>query len=560
MKDRISKYQSYQLMDLPDRQWPSKRIEKAPIWCSVDLRDGNQALQDPMNLQEKTIMFQTLVDMGFKEIEIGFPAASDVEFRFMRELIAKNLIPDDVTVQVLTQARETLIAKTFESIKGAKRAIVHLYNSTSTLQREVVFNMDQAGITKIAVAGVRYIKALAEKETDTEIVFQYSPESFTGTEMDFAMEISNAVMDVWHPTPENKAILNLPSTVEMSTPNIFADQIEWFDRNLNNRNSIIISIHNHNDRGTAVASSELAIMAGADRIEGTLFGNGERTGNVDIITLGLNMFTQGVDPELDFSHINNLIQMYENCSKMTVHPRHPYAGELVYTAFSGSHQDAINKGMKKYKEGNSQVWGIPYLPIDPQDVGRSYEAIVRINSQSGKGGAAYIMDNEFGFTLPKKMHPEFGLLVQKISEASGIEVKTDQIWQCFEENYLKNEHPYQLKRFSLQTAPAIGDDSVESKIQTLVDYNNQPFEINGEGNGPIDAFCNGMRDTFKIEFKLMGYYEHALETSSSAQAAAYIQIQNPEGINCFGVGVDTNISVASLKALISALNRLKQLA
>jgi 2-isopropylmalate synthase len=557
MKDKIAKYQSYQLMDLPDRQWPSKKIEKAPIWCSVDLRDGNQALQDPMNLQEKMTMFRTLVNMGFKEIEIGFPAASEVEFRFMRELIAKNMIPDDVTVQVLTQAREPLIVKTFESIEGAKRAIVHLYNSTSTLQREVVFNMDQAGITKIATEGVKCIKGLAAKETGTEIVFQYSPESFTGTEMDFAMNISNAVMDVWQPTPENKAILNLPSTVEMSTPNIFADQIEWFDRNLKNRESIIISIHNHNDRGTAVASSELAIMAGADRIEGTLFGNGERTGNVDIVTLGLNMFTQGVDPELDFTNINSLIQMYENCSKMPVHQRHPYAGELVYTAFSGSHQDAINKGMKRYKESNEEVWGIPYLPIDPQDVGRTYEAIVRINSQSGKGGAAYIMDNEFGFNLPKKMHPEFGSLVQKISDESGIEVKTDQIWQCFEDNYLKNNTPYQLTRFSLQTAPANGDGSVKSKIQTLVEFNNESVEINGEGNGPIDAFCNGMRDTFKIKFKLMGYYEHALEISSSAEAAAYIQIQHPDGQKSFGVGVDTNISVASLKALISALNRME---
>lgn len=560
MKDKISKYQSYQLMDLPDRQWPSKKIEKAPIWCSVDLRDGNQALQDPMNLQEKMTMFRTLVNMGFKEIEIGFPAASEVEFRFMRELIAKNMIPDDVTVQVLTQAREPLIVKTFESIKGVKRAIVHLYNSTSTLQREVVFNMDQAGITEIATEGVKCIKALAAKETETEIVFQYSPESFTGTEMDFAMNISNAVMDVWQPTPENKAILNLPSTVEMSTPNIFADQIEWFDRNLKNRESIIISIHNHNDRGTAVASSELAIMAGADRIEGTLFGNGERTGNVDIVTLGLNMFTQGVDPELDFTDINSLIQMYENCSKMPVHQRHPYAGELVYTAFSGSHQDAINKGMKHYKERNEAVWGIPYLPIDPQDVGRTYEAIVRINSQSGKGGAAYIMDNEFGFNLPKKMHPEFGLMVQKISDTSGVEVKTDQIWQCFEENYLKNITPYQLTRFSLQTAPANGDNTVKSKIQTLVDYNNESVEINGEGNGPIDAFCNGMRDTFNINFKLIGYYEHALEISSSAQAAAYIQIQNQDGQKCFGVGVDTNISVASLRAVISALNRMELIA
>ena len=555
MKEKIVKYQPYPLFDVPDRKWPSRRISKAPIWCSVDLRDGNQALQDPMNLKEKAEMFEMLVNMGFKEIEVGFPAASEVEYNFLRKLIEEGLIPDDVTVQVLTQTRETLIEKTFEALKGAKSGIVHLYNSTSTLQREVVFNTDQEGIIRIALEGVRITKELTDRTKDTEIKFEYSPESFTGTEMDFAMDISNQVMAAWGPTPENKAILNLPATVEMSTPNIFADQIEWFDRNLDHRESILISVHNHNDRGTAVAATELAVMAGADRVEGTLFGNGERTGNVDIVTLGLNLFSQGVDPELDFRDINHLIDVFQRCSKMSVPPRHPYAGELVYTAFSGSHQDAIHKGMNAYKRVRSRVWSIPYLPIDPTDVGRNYEAIVRINSQSGKGGAAYIMDNEFGYILPKKMHPEFGTLIQKMADRAGVEISSDKVWQCFKDNYLTLTNPFLFKRASFQTDPADGDKTAISKTKATVVYNGETKEIAGEGNGPVDAFSNSLKSHFDLDFQFLGYYEHALEISSSAKAAAYIHIRYRGKREVFGVGVDTNISIASFKALISALNR-----
>ncbi len=555
MKDKIAKYQPYPIFDLPDRQWPSRQVTTAPIWCSVDLRDGNQALQDPMNLEEKTEMFNMLVTMGFKEIEIGFPSASEVEYGFLRKLIDDQLIPDDVTVQVLTQARESLIRKTFEALEGAKQGIVHLYNSTSRLQREVVFKTDQAGIIKIALEGVNIVKELAQQSKDTKISFQYSPESFTGTEMDFALDISNQVLAAWGPTPEHKAILNLPATVEMSTPNIFADQIEWFDRNLDNRDSVLISVHNHNDRGTAVAAAELAVMAGAERVEGTLFGNGERTGNVDIVTLGLNLFSQGVNPNLDFEDIDHLTEVYQRCAKMPVHARHPYAGELVYTAFSGSHQDAISKGMNAYKDASSRVWGIPYLPIDPADVGRTYKAIVRINSLSGKGGAAYIMDNEFGYSLPKEMHPEFGSLIQAVTDQAGVEISYKRVWKCFEDTYLKATEPYALKRFSFQTAPGNGEDSVVSRVQTTIMHNHKAKEVEGEGNGPIDAFCNGLRSVFGLDFKISSYSEHALGKSSSAQAAAYIQIEFEGKKELFGVGVDTNISVASFKALISALNR-----
>ncbi len=555
MKEKISKYRPYPPVDLPDRKWPSRRIEKAPTWCSVDLRDGNQALQNPMNLEEKTEMFEMLVKMGFKEIEIGFPSASEVEYEFLRKLIEEGLIPDDVTVQVLTQARERLIEKTFEALKGAKSAIVHLYNSTSTLQREVVFHTDREGVVRIALEGVAIVKELAGRTNETEIKFEYSPESFTGTEMDFALDISNRVMAAWGPTPENRAILNLPATVEMSTPNIFADQIEWFDRNLDNRESVVISVHNHNDRGTAVAATELAVMAGAERIEGTLFGNGERTGNVDIVVLGLNLFSQGVDPELDFRDINRLIDVYRRCSKMPVHQRHPYAGELVYTAFSGSHQDAIGKGMNAYKSARSRVWGIPYLPIDPTDVGRTYEAIVRINSQSGKGGAAYVMDSEFGYELPKKMQPEFGALVQRATERAGAEISSEELWQCFEDNYLNLTGPFLFRSASFRTTPTDEEETVVSQLEATVARNGEPKRIAGEGNGPIDAFCNALKEYFDLDFQFLGYNEHALEISSSAKAAAYIQIRYEGKTEVFGVGVDTNISIASFKALIGAINR-----
>ncbi len=556
----IEKYQAFPTIPLSDRQWPSKTITKAPSWCSVDLRDGNQALINPMSLEKKLEMFQLLVKIGFKEIEIGFPSASQVEYEFLRTLIKKEMIPEDVTIQVLTQARDHLIEKTFEALKGSKKAIVHLYNSTSTLQRKVVFGMERDQIKQIAVDGAKLLVKFAKEMEGTQLQFQYSPESFTGTELDFSLEVCEAVLEVWKPTSSNKAILNLPATVEMHTPNIHADQFEWFCRNLKNRETVLISIHPHNDRGTAVAAAELALLAGADRVEGTLFGNGERTGNVDILTMALNMFSQGVDPRLDFTDINHVISVYEKCSELDVHVRHPYAGELVYTAFSGSHQDAINKGMHFFdaESSESKLWEVPYLPIDPQDVGRNYEAIIRINSQSGKGGIAYIMSSEYGLTLPKSMHPEFGNIVQRKTDQEGREIQPGEIFSCFQEEYIHRLTPYEFT--SLKEVSTVMKDPEksmdESTVTAHLNVYGEDVVINGSGNGPIDAFSNGIRDNGLVSFKLLTYEQSALDKSSKSEAVTYIQLESEKGHTFFGVGIDVNTSVSSFKAIISALNRI----
>ncbi len=554
-QETLKKYRPYPPVRLPDRTWPDKVITQAPIWCSVDLRDGNQALIQPMNLEEKLEMFKLLVEVGFKEIEVGFPSASQIEYDFLRLLIDGNHIPDGVLPQVLTQAREQLIKKSFASLKGAREAVVHLYNSTSTLQRQVVFNKGRKEIIALGVAGARLIHEQA-KQTETKVRYEYSPESFTGTELEFALEICEAIMEVWEPTPANPVIINLPATVEMSTPNIYADQIEWFCRTMKNRDCAIISVHAHNDRGEAVAATELAMMAGADRVEGTLFGNGERTGNVDIVTLALNMFTQGVDPVLDLSRINRVINVYERCTKMQVHPRHPYAGELVYTAFSGSHQDAINKGMSALDLTQSGLWEVPYLPIDPQDVGRTYESIIRINSQSGKGGVAYIMDQEFGFKLPKDMHPGFGRVIQEVSDAYGDELSPDMIFHTFEKEYLLNVNGYGLKSFNvLKRHFEKDEESSTAEIEAVVLVNGEEKTIQAVGNGPLDAFCAALRDGLGLQFVLHAYHEHALTRGSSAKAVSYIEVLDADNENWWGAGVDTDIIVASIKSLLSALNR-----
>lgn len=546
----FQKYQPFQQIDLPDRQWPGKTITKAPLWCSVDLRDGNQALISPMDSERKRRMFLTLVEMGFKEIEIGFPAASQTDFDFVRVLVEENLIPDNVTIQVLTQAREELIRRTFESIAGAKRAIVHLYNSTSTLQRRVVFGLEKDGITKIATDGAKLIKELAA-QTDTEIVYEYSPESFTGTELDYAVEVCEAVMDVYEPTPEKPIILNLPATVEMSTPNIYADQIEWFHRNIKNRDCVVLSLHPHNDRGTGIAAAELGVLAGADRVEGTLFGNGERTGNVDIIALGMNLFSQGVDPELDMSDMNSLVRVAEHCNQLPVHPRHPWAGELVFTAFSGSHQDAIKKGMTSIKESNSGIWEVPYLPIDPQDVGSTYEAVIRINSQSGKGGVAYILEQDYGFELPRRLQIEFSQVVQKITDKSGDEIMSEDIWNAFQNEYLNADTPFTFVEH--RTVPDAHASETRNLTATLnVDGNDKT--INGKGTGPIDAYVNALVSGCNIDFRVIDYRERSIGAGADARAVAYVEIETPEGA-LFGVGEHRNIVTASLKAVTSAVNR-----
>ncbi len=554
--ESVKKYRPYPLVNLSDRRWPSKAIVKAPVWCSVDLRDGNQALIQPMSLTKKLEMFRLLTDIGFKEIEVGFPSASEVEYEFTRTLIENKLIPDGVLIQVLTQAREHLIEKTFASLKGVKEAVVHLYNSTSTLQRRAVFKMNRKEIIGLAVEGARLIKEEASKYPETHFRYEYSPESFTGTELDFALEICEAVLDVWQPTPQDPVILNLPATVEMAMPNIYADQIEWFCRALSRRDAVIMSLHAHNDRGCAVAATELALLAGGDRVEGTLFGNGERTGNVDIVTLALNMFTQGVDPKLDLHDINRLVEVYERVTHLPVHPRHPYAGELVYTAFSGSHQDAINKGMAMYDENDSELWEVPYLPIDPSDVGRTYESIIRINSQSGKGGVAYIMDKEFGFKMPKAMHPEFGAIVQRITEKEGRELQPQEICNIFEEVYLGAVSPYQLKGFNVIKRHF---DSVEkisfADVEVVLLDNGREKTVRASGNGPLDAFCSAMQESITGEFNLCNYHEHALTGGSSARAIAYIEIETSAGDRVWGAGIDTDIIVASIKAIMSALNR-----
>ncbi|MHB1350348.1 MAG: 2-isopropylmalate synthase [Desulfobulbus sp.] len=555
LSDKIKKYRPYPPVNLPDRTWPNATISKAPIWCSVDLRDGNQALIQPMSLQEKLDMFKMLVEVGFKEIEVGFPSASQVEFEFTRMLIEENFVPEDVVIQTLTQSREHLIKRTFESLRGVKKAVVHLYNSTSTLQRDVVFKMSRREIIELGVRGARLIREEAGR-TDTDIRYEYSPESFTGTELDFALEICEAVMEVWEPTPERPVIINLPATVEMATPNIYADQIEWFIRHMKNRNCALISLHAHNDRGSAVAATELALMAGADRVEGTLFGNGERTGNVDIVTLALNMFSQGVDPGLDFSGINRIIDIYERCTRLPVHPRHPYAGDLVYTAFSGSHQDAINKGMVACDTNAEGCWAVPYLPIDPRDVGRTYESIIRINSQSGKGGIAYVMDKEFGLKLPKEMQPEFGAIIQKISDATGGELPARAVYEAFTREYLNATPCYKLKGFEV-VKRHIGDNEDQSSatVEAVLLIDNKEEKLAASGNGPLDAFCEALRSGLGLSFTLKAYHEHALTQGSSAKAVSYIMVTNGQGREYWGAGVDSDIIIASIKALLSALNR-----
>ncbi len=547
------KYKSYPVMDFSERTWPSKKIEKAPIWCSVDLRDGNQALPVPMGVEQKIEMFKMLQDMGYKEIEIGFPSASDTEYKFLRRLIEENIINDDVTVQVLTQAREHLIEKTFEALKGAKKAIVHVYNSTSTLQRKVVFNKDKKEILDIAVEGAKLLKELAQKYTGTDFVFEYSPESFTGTEIDYALEVCEAVLDVWQPTKEKKAILNLPATVEMATPNLYADQVEWFAKNLKNREAVLISVHAHNDRGTSVAATELALLAGADRVEGTLFGNGERTGNVDMLTVALNLFSQGIDPEIEFDNIDHIIDVYKRTTGMTVHERHPYAGDLVFTAFSGSHQDAIKKGLKKYQEEKPEFWEVPYLPIDPADLGRKYEAIIRINSQSGKGGVAFILEEEFGFKLPKGMHPEVSKPVQEVTDNTGKELTPNEIFEIFKKEFLNITVPLELIKVKVFSEDA--DDSNVS-IEGEIKYNGVQKTIHGNGNGPISAFYHGLQKEGLVGYKLIAYDEHAISDGENAEAAAYIQLEDEiSGKRHYGAGTDRNINKASIKALISAINR-----
>ncbi|MFB0951276.1 MAG: 2-isopropylmalate synthase, partial [Rhodospirillales bacterium] len=542
-----NKYVAFPAINIPDRQWPSKTITKAPIWCSVDLRDGNQALIEPMGPERKRRMFNKLVEIGFKEIEIGFPAASQTDFDFCRQLIEENMIPDDVTIQVLTQARDPLIERTFEAIKGAKRAIVHLYNSTSTTQRRVVFDLDTAGITKIATDGTKTVRRLAEQVTDGEIVFQYSPESFTGTELDYAKEVCDAVLDVWEPTPENKAIINLPATVEMSSANIYADQIEWMHRNLARRDSIILSLHPHNDRGTGVAAAELGVMAGADRIEGTLFGNGERTGNVDVVTLALNMFTQGVAPDLDFSDINEVMRVAEYCSQLPVHPRHPYVGDLVFTAFSGSHQDAIKKGLGALKTANSEQWDVPYLPIDPIDVGRSYEAVIRINSQSGKGGVAYVMETDYGFEMPRRMQIEFSGVVQQQADSSGKELSGENIWAIFDKEYL-NQPEGQFKFVDHRSVPDTHASEIREVTANITD-NGKDVVLKGKGSGPIDAFLSAFNAHALVDMKVVSYHEHAVGVGSSADAVAYVEMQRSDEAPVFGVGRHANITKASLNAV-----------
>ncbi|HCJ14771.1 MAG TPA: 2-isopropylmalate synthase [Erysipelotrichaceae bacterium] len=549
------KYKRFETISLPDRTWPDRHIEKAPTWCSVDLRDGNQALVTPMNIDEKVEMFQKLVELGFKEIEVGFPSASQIEYDFIRKLIDDHLVPDDVTLQVLTQCREHLIRRTFESLKGLDKAIVHIYNSTSVLQRDVVFNKNKEEIKKIATDGCQLVKDLCS-EFDGKVILEYSPESFTGTEMDYAVEVCDAVMDVWGASKDNKVIINLPATVEMDTPNVYADQIEWIGRHFKDRERVILSLHPHNDRGTGVAATELGLLAGADRVEGTLFGNGERTGNVDLVTVALNMYTHGVDPKLDFSHINDIKKMYERVTKMEVPPRQPYAGQLVFTAFSGSHQDAINKGMHKYRERGNKQWEVPYLPIDPADLNRQYEPIVRINSQSGKGGVAFVMDTVFGYHIPKAMQANFAKVVQNISEAEG-EVSPERIVDTFTKEYIDMEEPYKfISQKLIDESEDPTNDFDRKVILKIIDHGEEKTLV-GHGNGPIDAVRDALNSGSNVHFTLLDYSEHALTSGSSSKAASYVEMQG-EGMQSaeWGVGVHANITTATIKAMISGLNRI----
>lgn len=556
MYQGCKKYIPFTPVSLPDRTWPNNRIEKAPTWCSVDLRDGNQALVTPMNLQEKLDFFKLLVDIGFKEIEVGFPSASETEYEILRALIDGHYIPDDVTIQVLVQAREHLIRKTFEAVRGAKNVIIHFYNSTSTLQRKVVFKKDMQGIIDIAVAGAKLVRELTEADqSGTNFRYEYSPESFSGTEMDFAVDICHQVMETLGATKENPVILNLPNTVEMCTPNTYADQIEYFIRHLPNRDAAIISVHPHNDRGTGVACAELSMLAGADRVEGTLFGNGERTGNLDIVTVALNMFTQGVDPMLDFSHIDHVREIYERCTKMHVPERWPYAGKLAFTAFSGSHQDAINKGHEYMRESKTPYWEIPYLPIDPADVGREYEPIIRINSQSGKGGAAFIMDHNYGYHMPKAMHPEFGAVVQAECDRTGRELTANEVYELFHREFLNISEPYALSRAKFYEEAIAGSAANVTHFSGVLSVRGQFVQLESRGNGPIDAFFNALWQAGIEGYSFISYSEHAISMGSDSQAVAYIELRVPGGRRIFGVGTEHNINFASVKGILSAINR-----
>ena len=549
MDNPVNKYKSFEPIKLENRQWPTKVIDKSPTWCSVDLRDGNQALIEPMGVERKDRMFSLLCSIGFKEIEVGFPSASQTDFDFVRDLIEAKKIPSDVNIQVLTQARNELIERTFESLKGIPKAIVHFYNSTSTLQRKVVFKQDKEGIKKIAVDGALKIKALAEQNPDTDWSFEYSPESFTGTELNYAAEVCDEVVEILKTVSDHKIIINLPATVEMSTPNIYGDQIEWMNNNLKNRDNISLSLHPHNDRGTAVAASEFGLMAGADRVEGTLFGNGERTGNVDIVTIALNMLTQGIDPQLDFSNINSVMREVEYCNQLPVHPRHPYAGDLVFTAFSGSHQDAIKKGFQSMKESNDPVWAVPYLPIDPADLGRSYEAVVRINSQSGKGGVAFLLEKDHGVSLPRRLQISMSQKIQKIAEETGKEVSSSDIWKIFEDNFLipKKNASYISHLSSTQ------NEVNQLELKMMID--SKELIINGLGNGPIDAFVNGLCEELNIQIKVSDYHQSAISSGSDAQAAAYIELEI-DGKNSWGVGINQNTTRASFEAIIVGLSKI----
>ena len=550
----VHRYRPYPAVELPDRSWPDKIITKAPIWCSVDLRDGNQALIEPMDSVRKMRMFKALVAMGLKEIEVGFPSASDTDFNFLRELIEAGHIPDDVTIQVLTQAREHLIDRTIESLRGANRAILHLYNSTSTLQRRVVFKTDKAGVKEIAVDGAKMVAdKIGQINSSTQLQLQYSPESFTGTELDYALDVCESVMEVWQPTPKNKTIINLPATVEMSTPNIYADQIEWMHRQFSRRDAMVLSLHPHNDRGCAVAATELGLMAGADRVEGTLFGNGERTGNVDLVTLALNLFTQGVAPELDISDIHGLVEIAEFCNQLPVHERHPYAGQLVHTAFSGSHQDAIRKGMEAQAEADDDIWEVPYLPIDPADIGCTYEAIIRVNSQSGKAGSAWLLETEHHVRLPRGMEVEFSQLVQKTADSSGREMTADTIWRIFDESYLQAQSPFKL--ISFETHPSQKEAGKEA-IQATLSYQGVEQTISEIGNGPISAFVDAIRNHYDVSFTLADFGQNTRSSTSKAEAAAYVELKDDTGKSFYGAGIDTSITLAPIKAIISAVNRL----
>ncbi|CAG0973680.1 2-isopropylmalate synthase [Burkholderiales bacterium] len=553
--DPIRKYRPTTPVDLPDRRWPSATIRRAPTWCSVDLRDGNQALIEPMDAARKLAMFDLLVEMGYKEIEVGFPAASQTDYDFIRKLIDERRIPGDVIVQVLTQSRETLIRRTFEALEGAERAIVHLYNSTSTTQRRVVFGLDRAGIVDIAVSGAKLIRELAAGRTGTDWVLQYSPESFTGTELDFAKEICDAVTDVWQPTRERKAIINLPATVEMSTPNIYADQVEWMHRHLARREAIVLSVHPHNDRGCGVAAAELAQMAGAERVEGCLFGNGERTGNVCLVTLGLNLHTQGVDPGIDFSDIGRVIRVVEECNQLPIHPRHPYGGELVFTAFSGSHQDAIKKGLAARAVDvarGEEVWDVPYLPIDPADVGRTYEAVIRVNSQSGKGGIAYLLERDYGLALPRLLQIEFSQVVQRITDATGKELSPADIRAAFDREYLDARAPVAYVDHRTRHAP---DGGRVEHLTARLDVEGVATEATGQGNGPVDAYVHALRGHLGIDVHVLNYHEHAIGAGEDATAVAYVQLRAGGDRAVYGVGADPNIVTATLKAVTSAVNR-----